>query len=259
MTNPQQDRDEDCVKLLRHFFVKFCEAEQIPENMTGHVLPVYFLGWLDTQWNLYDCATECETVGVSFTVWEYLREHILGNAAGVERISAIWPFVTLGSRPAPTHALKSVTWNMLLEWADGSLLPVQVHVSRELVGGPGLNDATVGHILASRAKVFMETIVDQGLDALHGQAVNYGGEQPFNVLMGMMLQVISGKFFMLEGAEGAPKQVQIKPELIPYLKDYMRLCQAMIQPQLPPEVKAEIRRRLQQSTGKQAAQGGWDA
>jgi len=254
--NPQQTRDESTVRLLGHLFhTKFKESDpQITDATAGQVLPVYFLGWLDANMILLDPAIECEAAGVPYEIWEFTKE-IVSNPAGVERITPLWPYITIGNRSAPEHKLKSLTWNMLLEWEDGVMLPIQLHVNQVMVDEKIFDDATVASILTSRAQIFSNAVIEQGLDGLHAQGQSYGGEQPFNVLMGMMLQMLNGNFYRKE--TGSEEPVKIKEELIPYIRDYMRLCQAMIQPPIPIEVRQALAAR-QQASGK-AATGGWDA
>lgn len=243
MKNPQQERDEQLCKLMFHLFHnKFCPAENIPQEQKGHVMPVYFMGWMDNQLDLLDPATECEAAQVDYSAWEFLSEMVRGGV-GPERLTGIWPNVTLGDRPIPQHKLKSVTWNLILQYEDGTIFPAQIHASQEMLDGPGFADSTVAMILTSRFKEFIEPLVDMGLDGLHDRGESYGGDYPFEVLMGAMLQVIP----------------QLKPELHAHLKGYMRLCQAMLRPPIPPEVRAAMEAKKRQAANPGKALGGWDA
>lgn len=241
--HPQQERDEQLCKLMYHLFHnRFCQSEEVTQEQKAHVLPVYFCGWMDAQLDLMDPATECEEAGVEYQAWEFLTDLIRGGV-GPERLTSIWPNVTLGDRPMPQHKLKSLTWNLLLTYEDGTIFPAQVHASVDMLEGPGFNDATVVAILTERFKEFVQPLLEMGIDGLHDRGDQYGGEVPFNVLMGAFLQIIP----------------QLKPDLHAHLKAYMRLCQAMIQPPIPPEVKAQMEAKKRAAANPGKALGGWDA
>lgn len=233
-------RDERLVLLMTHLFHDhFCPEEDVPEWKKGFVLPSYFMGWADAKMGLWSGPDLCEAAGVSCETWDEFVELVSGGV-GPERVTSVWPLVTLGRRPAPRHRLKNLTWVLLLEWEDGVVFPVQIHVRADMLGGQNFTDGTVGMILASHFKQFLECVVGDGLDKLREQGRNYGGEDVFNVLMGAFLRIIP----------------QLKPELRERLEDYARLIRGVFQPPDPREVH-KAQERLRRPSG--GAVGGWDA
>lgn len=235
------NRPEAIVILFsRIFHDHFCPAENIDDARKPTVLLPYFLGWLGNNRHMLDAAALCAAAEVDFDVWEEAMQ-FCEDPVGPERLWAVWPNVTFASRAKPLLALKKMTWNLNLEWEDGTILPIQVFVTREMIPDQTFRDSTVAYLMT---KNFMDTffsrIADNTLDVLHGLGGKYS-EESFNVLMGTCLQVIP----------------QLKPEYHPGLKDWMRLIQATFQPVVPPEAKLALdqTRRAKQSS---APVGGWD-
>lgn len=247
--NPHQELSENAVKLLAHIFHKmFCPSDpQITPQNKYSVLPVYFLSWLHNNLPLLDPAELCTAAGVDYTVWEFVKD-LVESPVGVERLMPVWHPICLADRPPNKCTLNSFTFTLQLNFDDGRIQPIQCHVTRDMLDdGEKLDDKTVAMIMTRNVQQMIEPIIATGLDAQHENAEDYGGEHPFNVLMGSFLKIIP----------------QLDPSLHVHLKKYMRLCQFVIQPPIPPDVKAAIARRVERNRAQAAgtappARGGFD-
>ncbi len=243
---PEQDEQVKHVTLLlRHLFHdKFWEDEEIGEDKKGWVLPAYFYGWLDAHMNLMNGDEECAVAQVPGPIWTFLGEVVQGGLAP-ERLAQLWYNVILSTRPEPRYPLKSLVLNLLLTWADGRISPIQIFADREILEeGIIFNDAVVAGLLTTRTGTMREAILTHGLDGLHDQSQNYRGtteEDPFNVMMGLLLQ------------HCIP---MLRPELKEPVKDYARLAQGIIRPVIPPGAREKLAQQPRVEPG--TAQGGWE-
>jgi hypothetical protein len=245
---PQQARDESVVKLLAHVFHgRFVRDANVPQAQKGHVAPAYFCGWLDEHASEFDPEEVCREAGVDVEIWQFVRQ-MLESGMAPERLSQVWYAIVLSDRPLPKYPLDRINLVMLLTWADGSVMPVQVVVSREMMDqGPGFNDGLVASIVSKNVVAFRDAIVDDGLDGLHDKptTVNYRGstpEDPFDVFMGLLVKFIP----------------QLRPELQKPVRDYKLLAQGIIRPVLPPAVMQALEAKKRQWQNKGRAAGGWD-
>lgn len=247
MKNPQQDRDEQTVKLLQHMFHDmFCEDEEIPDEKKGFVMPAYFFGWLDKQMNLSNPDEICQAAGVDRAIWDFIGDLISSNLAP-ERIAQVWYAIVLGRRPEPKHRLRSVNLVMLLTYEDGHVHPGQIFITQEMLEGSArFTDGIVASQVAKNCNSFVQTIVEHGLDNLHDNSRDYRGctpEDPYEVLMGGILKLVLP---------------QVRAELKDPVEWYMRLAQGIIRPVIPPELRAAIEARKREFLKPGKAHGGWD-
>jgi hypothetical protein len=242
MPNPNQARDEEVARLLRHFFDMFCDAENVPAAMRPAVVPSYFLGWLDSHVALHDKFTVCHDLSIDADIWDFVVHELLPNAAGVEMIAGIWPHITMSDRPPSQHRLRSLHLISLYTWDDGVIFPMSINITQEMVQQTQpFNDAIIGTVLTTRCREFIEVLIRYGLDGMHDMGRHYGGDQPFEIMMGCLLKIIP----------------QLKPEWQASVRDYMRLCQALIRPPIPPELVAMLKAKQQQGDQPGPIVGGW--
>lgn len=244
---PQSDRDEKVVKLLGYLFHgPYVEEMKIPQGKKGFVLPAHFCGWLDSRMRLMDGSDVSEKAGVERDVWDFAVE-MLASGLAPERIYQVWYNIALGDRPVPRHNLEKINLVMLLTWDDGTIMPVQVFVTREMLeDGKKFTDGLVASIMSKNSVIMPNAVAEDGLDGLHDKGTNYRGttaEDPFDVFMGLLVKFIP----------------QLRPEFQKPVTDYKLLAQGIIRPLLPPEVRAQLeaRKRRWQSGGRPV--GGWDA
>jgi hypothetical protein len=236
------------IKLLYHIFHRyFCKEEGIPNARKPEVMPAVLMGWVYRWFTLgqpIDLDAVCKTAGVPPEVWDVLVKFVEDPLAP-ERLRFAWPQITMGNRSAPKHKISRIMWNLILEFDDGHITPVQVMLPVELTDRGSFDDGLLGSILQSRVDVFYGMVVEEGIDGLYERGGDYGGEHPFNVLMGATLKIMP----------------QLDPVLHTHLKSYMRLCQGLIQPPIPVAMKAEMEAR-KSARGQSVTvppTGGWDS
>lgn len=134
--------------------------------------------------------------------------------------------------------LKSLAWNLLLEWADGVIVPIQIYVNADMLGVNKLTDADVTHILESRVRVFTEAVTEGGLEVLREQGIDCGGEQPFHLLINSMRDLFNGRYVRVNDATGESELN--RRQMAAFLRNYVSLIQATIRPALPPEIWRQI-------------------
>jgi hypothetical protein len=258
----QADNDRDCVFLLAYLFkYHFMPTDpQVNEQNCCTVLPIYFLSWLGTYIDMIDRVEACEQAGVPAEAWDYMKEVATCDTA-VERISPMWGHITMRYRKPPAHELRRMNWTLNLEWKDGTVLPVMIHVNEDMLeDADKFCDAVVGHILTTRASAFLQPLHSgMSLDDLHARGTNYGGDQIFNIVMGILLEVINGNFVRKEDNA----VVQFAPQVKQQVLDYVRLIQSTFSPKPRPEdqriIDAIKRRRNQRAkAASQGASGGWE-
>jgi hypothetical protein len=237
------------IRLLAYLFhFRFCVEEKIAPDQRPHVLPVYFLGWLDQHAHAVDPDEVCQKAEVPRESWDFLREHVLDNAAGVERVTPYWWFIALSGRPDPKHKLRHLTLTAIYTFEDGSVYPVQTFAHRDMMSSGSFDDATVVTLVALRWRDLVSDFIARGTDFVHDEraADHRGGapEDPFEVVMGLMLKYLIP---------------QVKPELRPFCEKYMRLFQGIVRPVIPPGARQQLeeQKRLREQPGP--ARGGWDA
>ena len=231
---PQQDRDEQIVLLMQYLYhERFVKEENVPEDKVGFVMPAYFFGWLDKHMNLMNGEEICAAVGVPVEIWTFIKD-LVDSGCAVERLHQVWFTIALGMRPQPKTKLERVHLLMLMTWADGTIYPVQVFATQDMLDGPGFNDGLVAAIVAKNTQSFTESIIEHGLDGLHARGKNYRGgtpEDPFDVVMDLMLKHLIPN---------------VRPDLRRLCEDYVRPFQGIVRPVLPPEVRAALDYRKQQ-------------
>jgi hypothetical protein len=128
---------------------------------------------------------------------------------------------------------------------------MQMTTSREMSTIP-YNDMLVSQIILRSVNSINNVFVEKGVDGLHADAEQHGGEEPFNILMGIIPRMLDGTLLSAESLDPLTKQM---------IKRYMRLCQILIQPPLPPEVRAKIQQSQQAQQAKPipgtSTGGGW--
>ena len=247
--NPQQERDEHTVKLLKYLFhEKFVPEEKIAPANAGFVMPLYFFGWLDKHMALMNGEEICAALEISYDIWVFVRE-VVESGTAIERMHQVWYNVSLGNRPQAKHKLEKMNLVMLLTWADGTILPVQVFVSQEMLSdGLSFTDGHIASLIAKNSQQFTQAVIQDGLDGLHDRGKNYRGatqEDPFEVCMGLLISPI--------------KYNTLREDLKPCVEMYARLLQGIVRPVLPPEIKAAIEAQKRQAGNPGKALGGWDA
>lgn len=262
MSATQLSRDEAVVTLLRHFFRLFVEDEEIETGKQGFVSPSYFLSWLDARFGNYvsDCETICEKSGVTGEHWDYFLEMLARTpdgsqdlavdrlrclTAATERLWKVWPVIALGDRPLPAHALAAAQFGVLLKYADGTITAISMACLKEMVAAGHFADATVAMVLRNQVEAILDMIGQLGLDGLYERGEPFGGDHPYEVMMGTLLK---GKD-------------QVQPEIASYYEKYLRLTQLLLRPPIPPHARAiiEARKREAQARLGGPVEGGWDA
>lgn len=295
---PSPQRDNEGVRVMRHYFKLFCQEENIPEGQALQVVPEYLFNWLRQRWGgILD-----EVEGYALAAYEQERDEVCDKLkvhpdhflfvtklaysyAGPSQVTPIWPSVVLVDRPPPKVPLRSLHACFLLEWEDGSFMPYSCFVPAELAstaGVPaenGLTDAVVANQLWAFVRSWVADIVTQGIDVLRDtKSSRYGGEYPFNVLMGLMRYIVEANKAIRDGTtvniakfaeeHGLTAETmkrlggtvpQLDPKILDYMDGYLRLCQAMIRPPMPKEYRDEIaRRRAARAIKPKTISGGWD-
>jgi hypothetical protein len=279
-----QERDSQVTKILIHFFQKMVAEEETSATKALQYTPEYFLAWLNERWPMVDQTALREDLQVSDESITFV-DAIVHAANGALTIQPVWPRIVLHDRPWPKHQVKSLHTVMLIEWEDGTLYPASRYLPMMLASGPGLqghagcNDALLACQLFS-TRDWIQDIIHTSLDVIHDtRAANYGGDHPFDVMMGLMLWIVAANKASRDKTTVDPvafakkhnfspatlgnlaKVVpQIDPKLLDYLEGYVRLCQAMIRPPLPLAARQEIERRRNEIAGNpsKSVRGGWD-
>ena len=130
--------------------------------------------------------------------------------------------------------LKSLTWNLLLEWDDGVVAPIQFYMNTSMMADGKFTDSVMAEILTSHVRVFTEAVIQDGLEGLHEKGVDCGGEQPFSLLLSTMLDLLDGRYVRLNEVTGKPDLN--RRQMVEHLRNYVRLIQATIRPAIPPEI-----------------------
>lgn len=240
---PSPEEQRQLIELLFYLFHReFAVAENLTAEQKPQTLPVYFLGWLGTKIDLMNGQEVCESAGLPYTIWDHLL-NLVGDPVAPERLRFSWPQITMADRKPLTVAVKRVTSNLIVEYADGSLFVQQQLGYPELTEHGRIDDGLLGTMLGEHHQGFLKTLQEAGLDGMRREANDFGGEEPFNILMGAMLQILP----------------QLKPQYHENIRCYMRLCQMMIQPPLPPHVKAAMAQaQRKHEPDSNVARGGWD-
>lgn len=245
-----QERSENIVKLLRVLFHgDFCEEQEIAPHQKVSVLPVFFCGWLHKHMDLRSGEPECEQAQVPHETWEQLKT-ILDNGIAVEQLAPVWYTIVLSDRPKPLHQLKSIQSLILLTWLDGTISPLNVFVTGEMVQTPDkcFTDDLVAQILRNNTQGLVQKIAEMPLDQAHDGAstLRFKSTDPndpdaYEVFGGLILKVLP----------------QIKAELREPVRNYLRLFQSIVRPVVPAEVLRQYQAR-QARENNQPATGGWD-
>lgn len=221
---PSPDRDRQTLQLMIHLFKGLLKEEDISPDEGALLLPEYFLAWLREKVRLGEVTrTALDEAGVGEVAWDFLME-IAHAPAGALQVSPMWPHVVLAYRGRPAHAVASMQAVMLINYEDGTIVPLSSSFYRLILGpGGAISDALAATQMIQMASHFHEALREKGLDALYEQhGSNYDGDRPFEILMGLLLKIIP----------------QLKPELQENARNWMRLIQGVIRPPLPPELKA---------------------
>ncbi len=252
MKKKKQEHDANVVKFLAYMFHKqFCPAEEIPDKAKLEVLPVYFCGWLDKNMTLMNVETECEAAGVEHETWEFVRRLLDGGAAP-ESIGGAWLAIVLDDRPDPKSRITSVNTIVNITYSDGTISTSQSLMHKDMLSGVLITDSILGTMLQNSLKQIVTAITREGVDALHAEGmkqnvfVSTEPEDPFNVMMGMMLKMLIP---------------QLKPALQRPVENYVRLAQQCIRPVVPAHILAGFKQRqaAEEAKEKGIVRGGWDA
>lgn len=249
--DPQQQRDENAVKLFRRLFhTEFCEAENIQQPEKPEVLPGFFYSWLDKEMPTMDQEEICRDAGVDEETWHFVRQ-LLDSGTAVEATRSIWYLIVLGDRPDPKAELRTINIMFNLTFSDGTISTSQGFISREMLDGPGFNDAMTITVLANTTRQLIEKVAAAPIDELHQQAqknvfTSSAPEDPFEVMMGVFLK------HMLPN---------IKPEMQKACENYMRLAQQCIRPPIPAHILSAFKQRQEADKAKALGKprGGWRA
>ncbi len=307
-TTPGTKRDQATVKLLAYYVKRIAEEEGTSEKKRLEYVPEYILGSLRNKWAVamdddpamrnhfemteYEKEREevCTKLSVDEEAFRFLTQLVF-SAVGGRQVLPVWPQVLLYDQPPSKHPVKSIHIVLLTEWEDGRLLPMSNLVHAELAtiagglcDGQGMSNAvTAAHILKTM-KTWVEDVTEKGTDTWYGLASDHGGDNPFNVLMGMMLYIITANKAVRDGKQldlvkfaatsgmrlETLQQLRVVPPLDPKVVDnmenWMRLCQAMVRPPMPPEVRKILEQRRNERAAMKASKqapgkllyGGWD-
>jgi hypothetical protein len=250
---PSNLRDTSTLRLMAHMVKDLVEEEKLPPDQYALLLPEYFLHWAEDKINVgvYSRDKTCEEASCDPIGWDFLQE-ILASAAGALMIAPMWPMVTLAHRGYPKHALRRFQMIMMLTWDDGFIYPLSVAMPKELCEVP-FSDGFIASQINVHTKAFLREIVEKGLDRVHDESgANYGGDHPYEVMMGAFLQIIPQL--------GASYAEEEKKTLQKLMKDYVRLIQGLIAPPIPPNVKAswDAQQRKKAVTDPKQVRGGFD-
>lgn len=250
MSQQQQklSRDEACVVLMRHLFELFLEDQPECKANRDRVLPLAFLAWVDTKDGILDVAEIINKAGVTYEVWEYFRHTIVGNVAGPEMITNLWPQVTMANRSVPKNKLKYITWTLLYHFEDGRVFPEQVFALADLMtSSQDLRDGDLAMLLKMRNDAFVDSVIDYGIDGIHEKAHDYKGnaeQDAYDVLIGAFLLIVP----------------QLKPQYQEKAKELVRLFQSIYRPPIPTQYlqAIESKKRAAQQGKDRPVIGGWD-
>ncbi len=248
MNSDNKARDDGAVKVMAHLFKEMCDAdpELTDPSARRRVSAAFFAEWLQENVALKNGTEVCAELGVPDESWAFVVR--IAETGNYIPVMNVWPRVILGDAPDPKHPLRNFHLLAVLEWEDGSMLPLSVFTPREFAPRAVLTDGVVASLLNQQVQVAVNAVMDNTLDGLKEHtSETYGGEGVFNVLMGAMMKVIP----------------QLDKAVQPYLYKWMRLVQGMIRPPMPAAVRehvAAVRRQID-AAGKPAGrpQEGWDS
>ena len=246
MNADKRRRDEDAVKILAHLFKDMCAGDpELEQEANRRALsPAYFAQWLQQNIDLKNGVEICGELDAIPEAWDFVQQ--VGHSGNMVPVMNVWPRIVLGDAPDPKHRLRSMHLAVVLEWEDGYILPLSTYTPKEFAPNAVLTDGIAAALLGQQIGTAVNSIVERGLDGLHEHmSDSYGGDEPFNILMGTILKVIP----------------QIDKKWQPYLHKWMRLMQGLIRPPIPPHLQKhieQVRAKLAGEAGEKP-RGGWDS
>lgn len=253
-SQPSPERDRQVTLALTHFFDAYCKDEEVPDVHRHVINPEAFLGWLQGHVVSIDTDEMQTRLKLHPEVFTYI-EALSHSPSAVQALAPVWNAIVTATRAMPKRTLASTKLLYMLEWDDGTILPVMIHTPVEIVEGQGFTDGIVCTLLANQVKQLVNMVLTDGLDGLYAKfGDNHGGDGPFVELMkGIVRQVIPGR-----REDGHPHSEPMKA----FMGKYMRLIHACIKPPVPPNVQQLIdERRAKKAAEAKPGElvGGFDA
>lgn len=246
MNEDKRRRDDDAVKIMAHLFKDMCAGDPELEQEANRraVSAAFFAQWLQQNIDLKNGVEICGELNALPESWAFVQQ--IAHSGNMLPVMSVWPRIVLGEAANPKHVLKSMHLVALLEWEDGYILPLSAYTPREFAPNAILTDGIAAAMLNQQIAASVNSIMEHGLDGIHEHmSDSYGGEEPFNILMGAMLKVIP----------------QLDKKWQPYLHKWMRLMQGLIRPPVPPHMQKhieQVRAKLAAKAGEKP-RGGWDS
>lgn len=259
--NDNEDRNEheqaakrtnEIVLLLIHFFQKFVEEKEIPEEQWSNVAPYLMFTWMGEQTLDRSQVTSEAGVPADSEAYDDVMAMINSRAAATE-VLGIWPNVIFHKRALPSVPIDSMSIGLLISFADGTVLPITSLVTQTNTGGMPLSDKSLCMFLTKMISDMQHTFYSTSVDTLRRRhAVLTGGATGFNAL---------GK--TLQGGIATAYE-----PLRTFLKAWMVIIRQLSPHGLPPELMQAVAQAVSAAAQKeQAAEGqppssppasGWD-
>ncbi len=245
------------ILLLDYFLTKLCQAQELDWTARVQVSLGAFLLWFQENYPDGNAALDEACAALGLGEEEAGKLPSLFATANTEVLTRLWPLAQFYHKPEPLQALASLQFNMVLRWRDGRILPITSPVVMTLPPGDKAKEFDVLFILDQQLQYFLEQVRLGGLDALHGEAEQFGDEHPYNFLMGTLLKVANPNT-PDHDLIAIARHVR-QPPLREYFTKYMRLLQQLYRCPISPQAQALLTQHTAPAAPPAPSQGGWDS